>query len=264
MYLANLFSHSLGKLIHPKIHEWLKEYNGWVVGGSLASLIMHAGDRGTNLRKNVNDIDVYFETAEKEKIFRERCQGVVGRHPDDTIDHCYQTQCATTLYFKESQYPPMQILHLKNIYKIDKEHWDVLNALNKFDFTAIQMGHLVGSDQVCAPSWEKALSDIAARRLILSNDIDYPISTLVRVQKYLKKGFNIQPSQLVKLAIKINQCDISTVDALKAQLHGIDMALLSPVISALEVKFGKDPASMADDIRLHFLNELDNYLDARI
>lgn len=264
MYLANLFRHSLKKLIHPKIHEWLEEFNGWVVGGSVASLIMRSDDRDSNLRKHINDIDVYFETGENEKIFRRRCESVLGHHPDDTIDHCYQTQCATTLYFKEAQYPPLQILHLKRIYGVDKEHWDVLNALNKFDFTVIQLGHLVGSNQTCAPSWVKSLSDIAARRLVLSDDIDYPISTLVRVHKYLKKGFSIAPSQLVKLAIKINQCDISTIPKLKNQLYGIDMALLEPVIRAMEVGMVKSDIKIPEDARMHFLAELDAYLSDRV
>ena len=264
MHSSCLFKHSFSKLIHPEIHKLLVKYNAWAVGGSLASIIMHAGDRDSDLRKHVNDIDIYFETAVNETAINDATESLTGASPEDIIEQCYRTQCATTLYSRDSRYPPLQILHLRSIYGIDRTHWDVTNALNKFDFTAIQLGYLLDSNQLCSPSWEKALMDIAARRLILSDDVDYPISTLVRVHKYLKKGFSIAPSQLVKLAIKINQCDISTIHKLKSQLYGIDMALLEPVIRAMEVGMLKSDVKLPEDARVHFLAELDAYLSARV
>jgi hypothetical protein len=68
----------------------------------------------------------------------------------------------------------------------------------------------------------------------------YPVTSIVRVKKFLKKGFNIHAGELMKIMFQISQLDLSDPDVLDEQLIGVDIAYFNLLIEVLRNKFESD------------------------
>lgn len=78
----------------------------------------------------------------------------------------------------------------------------------------------------------------AAKTSILSNELiynrgPYPLSSLFRLKKFLKRDWNISAGQLTKLAMQLNKIDFTNLAQLKDQLYGIDVIHIEQLITEL-------------------------------
>ena len=101
----------------------------------------------------------------------------------------------------------------------------------------------------------KFMEHLAARTLVYNPDSKNPLSTMVRVKKFLARGYTVSGVELVKLGLAINNLKITTYRELKEQLEGIDTVLLKELTDALLVK-----ADSEYDFR-EFLIMAEEYLD---
>jgi len=68
----------------------------------------------------------------------------------------------------------------------------------------------------------------------------YPVTSIIRAKKFIKRGFNINAGELLKIMFQISQLDLSSPDVLEEQLIGIDVAYFEVLIKALRDKFESD------------------------
>lgn len=66
----------------------------------------------------------------------------------------------------------------------------------------------------------------------------YPVCSLFRVRKYLKRGFTITAGQLIKIAWQISQLDLTNPAVLEDQLIGVDVAYMHEIIEKLKAHIG--------------------------
>lgn len=78
------------------------------------------------------------------------------------------------------------------------------------------------------------LAHNAERRIVFQASTEYPISSLIRVQKYLRYGYKINSLELIKIALTINSLQLSDYRAIKKQLMGIDTLFLKPLTDWLD------------------------------
>lgn len=69
----------------------------------------------------------------------------------------------------------------------------------------------------------------------------YPVTSIIRVRKFLKRGFNINAGELLKIMFQISQLNLSNPDVLEEQLIGVDIAYFGLLIKALRDMFQKNP-----------------------
>ena len=69
----------------------------------------------------------------------------------------------------------------------------------------------------------------------------YPLTSIIRVKKFLKKGFNITAGELLKIMFQISSLDLNNPDVLEEQLIGVDIAYFGMVIEALRTKYESEP-----------------------
>lgn len=88
-------------------------------------------------------------------------------------------------------------------------------------------------------SWEKklvlrqdALEAILAKELRYVGS-KYPICSVIRARKFIKRGWNINAGQYLKMAFQIAELDLTRIDVLEEQLVGVDAAYFSQLIDAL-------------------------------
>ena len=68
----------------------------------------------------------------------------------------------------------------------------------------------------------------------------YPICSLVRTRKFIKRGWQINAGQYVKISFQISKLDLENIYVLEDQLVGVDSIYFLNFINALKTKHIKN------------------------
>lgn len=68
----------------------------------------------------------------------------------------------------------------------------------------------------------------------------YPICSLVRTRKFIKRGWNINAGQYVKMAFQISKLNLNDIYVLEDQLVGVDSLYFIGFIRAMKQKYSAD------------------------
>ena len=236
----------INSIITKKINDWLKHIDGdifrkamtgnvIVTGGSIASML---------LKEKVNDYDIYFRTMDACKAAavyytaffpgvdyeitdegRVRVvipsEGVKKRKPeeDKKYEPVYISDNAVTLTNK------VQVI-FRFYGEPDEIHknYDFVHCTNYWDDQTKQV--------TLRPA---ALESLLAKQLTYVGS-KYPLCSIIRLRKFIKRGWHINAGQMLKIMFQISELDLSDVDTLKEQLVGVDTAYFDMLIEALKKK----------------------------
>ena len=81
-----------------------------------------------------------------------------------------------------------------------------------------------------------ALESMLAKDLRYLGQSKYPICAMVRVRKFLKRGWHITAGQLLKIAWDISKLDMTSIAVLEDQLIGVDSAYFAQLLHYLREK----------------------------
>ena len=97
----------------------------------------------------------------------------------------------------------------------------------------------------CTNYWQSWDNDLVLRRealeTLLSRELryvgsKYPICSLIRLRKFIGRGWTINAGQILKACMQISELDLKDIRVLEDQLTGVDAAYFLQVISALKEK----------------------------
>lgn len=101
-------------------------------------------------------------------------------------------------------------------------------------------------------SWDKKLTlRPEALEAILTKELryigsKYPICSLIRVRKFIARGWTINAGQFVKMAYQVSKLDLDDANVLEDQLVGVDSAYFSQVIEQLKKKTDESGGAKLD------------------
>jgi hypothetical protein len=78
----------------------------------------------------------------------------------------------------------------------------------------------------------KTLECILAKELVYQGSL-YPICSLFRIRKFLKRGWTITAGQILKIALQVSKLDLSNHAVLQEQLIGVDAAYFQELLTKL-------------------------------
>lgn len=91
-------------------------------------------------------------------------------------------------------------------------------------------------------SWDKtlilrpeALESLLARELRYVGS-KYPICSLFRLRKFIRRHWTINAGQILKIAMQISELDLGDVNVLEDQLTGVDVAYFIEIVEKLKAK----------------------------
>lgn len=87
----------------------------------------------------------------------------------------------------------------------------------------------------------------------------YPVCSLVRMRKFLSRGWTINAGQIAKIALQISALDLTNLHVFEEQLVGVDSAYFSQFIRELREQRGKNPNLIID--MSYLINLLDKVFD---
>lgn len=114
------------------------------------------------------------------------------------------------------------------------KNYDFVHATNYFTF---KDGVVVNTD---------ALLSLMTRQLRYQGS-RYPITSIIRTRKFLKRGFNISAGEYLKMAYQVSCLDLTDPDVMEEQLIGVDIAYFQALIHILR---GTDPSKWTNE---HYL-----------
>lgn len=101
------------------------------------------------------------------------------------------------------------------------QHYDYIHCTN----------YWVSKDRVLTLK-QAALEALLARELIYVGS-KYPLASVIRTRKFIKRGFTINAGQYLKMAFQISELDLKNVSVLEDQLVGVDVAYFQMLINAI-------------------------------
>lgn len=97
-------------------------------------------------------------------------------------------------------------------------------------------------------SWERkvtlkqeALESIINKELLYVGS-KYPLCSIIRTRKFIKRGWTINAGQYLKMAMQLNELNLKDIQVLEDQLVGVDSGYFSMLIDALQKKKEEDPS----------------------
>jgi len=85
---------------------------------------------------------------------------------------------------------------------------------------------------------KEALESLLTKQLKYQGSL-YPLTSIIRTRKFIKRGWNITAGELLKIMFQIGELDLKQPDVLEEQLIGVDVAYFGTLIEILR---GVDPA----------------------
>lgn len=152
--------------------------SGWVAGGCVRDYFM--------LGSITSDVDVFSDSRSK------LCNIVLNIRKRGGKYMYKNNRC---IFMK---YKGIKIDIVKILFK------DMRDTIDNFDFT-VSCGSISVNNCIVH---DRFFVDLASRKLII-NKLPYPLSTLHRVQKYIKKGFSICDQGLLTIAKALHDVDFS-------------------------------------------------------
>jgi len=172
----------------------------YVAGGAVRSAF--AGEK-------IKDLDIYFLSTsdwEKRKEFANF----------KNMKFLFGTEFAETY---ETEGVPVQF--------IKRFYGEPERVMSEFDFTISMAAYLPEREEFCLG--EDFLHHLCERRLVFNENTRFPVSSLWRVKKFLKRGYKIGARDIIVLALAVHNLKIETFRDLKEQLDGIDTWLLKDI-----------------------------------
>lgn len=77
-----------------------------------------------------------------------------------------------------------------------------------------------------------ALESILTKQLKYQGSM-YPLTTIIRMKKFLKRGWNINAGEILKVMFQISEINLKNPDTLEEQLIGVDVAYFQTLIKIL-------------------------------
>src|SRR3972149_7479117 len=259
---------TIEKNIQKKMNEWLltitdeelrrKVKNNLLVsGGSIVSLL---------LREEVNDYDVYIKDMDvlvelvsyytntyqnieildgrKKDYYLPICENRIGLYKisvenlkSDQVKLFFENKSGghRTLWEKENLnyvplfFSPNAISLSNNVQIITRFHGNNEEIHKTFDFIHAT-NYFTFKDGLVTN--KEALESIICKQLKYQGSL-YPLTSIIRMKKFIKRGWNINAGEILKIMFQISELDLKNPNILEEQLIGIDVAYFAQLIEIL-------------------------------
>lgn len=135
----------------------------------------------------------------------------------------------------DKEYHPVCITHNAitlggRIQVVTRFAGDRDEILRNFDFLHCTCSWSSATNQVYTPS--DALMSIINHELVYIGSL-YPLCSVIRADKYVRRGYTCAPREYLKMLYQVNQLDLTDISVLKDQLAGVDTVAFSELIQQL-------------------------------
>lgn len=114
---------------------------------------------------------------------------------------------------------------------VTRFYGEVADIHKNYDFAHCTCAWSSWDNEVFLPV--KALECIINKELYYVG-AKYPLCSIIRTKKYIKRGYSINAGQYVKMCMQLNEVDLKDVKVLEEQLTGVDTTYFQMMIDELQ------------------------------
>jgi hypothetical protein len=103
--------------------------------------------------------------------------------------------------------------------------------IDNYDFAHAMCSYDHGKKQLNLHS--EALEAILSKTLLYRGSL-YPVASVFRLRKFIKRGWRISAGQILKILFQLNEVDLREPKMLREQLIGVDQAYMYQLLRAIE------------------------------
>lgn len=279
---------TIRKNLQSKMTEWMDSMDDKVLSEKVKDNILVSGGSITSMLRNepINDYDVYINDPgvlldlvsyytklyPKIKILTWKDRDALLKKIDSFSDDDFKLKVALRT-LKEGQVK-LFIESKEGGYKVEcKKPEELVYRPVFFSPNAISLSNDVqivlrfhGDDKAIHKTFDfvhatnyftfedglitnkEALESIITKRLKYQGSL-YPLTSIIRMKKFVKRGWNIGAGEILKIMFQISELDLKNPDVLEDQLIGVDVAYFSTLINVLR-------GVKTEKVTSHFLNTL--------
>lgn len=208
----------LSSMVPEDLYELFKSCNVYLAGGSITSIF-------TN--KEVNDLDLYFTSYENFEKFYLTVQQIEDAELNeiDPLSNVYKRMiceeeyklypvCLTEKSITFTGFSGRQVQCI--LFNFPKTPEDLFKS---FDFS-VNMG-LFDFSNDCWVFHKDFLKHNAQNAVVINPYTSYPIVSLLRIYKYIDKGYSFSKKELLKLSVGIANLNFKTWEEVKTHFSGM-------------------------------------------
>lgn len=143
---------------------------------------------------------------------------------DDYLDDCEAPQKYRPVYFSPNAISLSDNIQIVLRFHGDSEQihktFDFIHATNYFTFKEGLVTNI------------KALESILTKQLYYQGSL-YPLTSVIRMKKFIKRGWNINAGEILKMLFQVSELDLKDPNVLEEQLIGVDIAYFSTLVTIL-------------------------------
>jgi hypothetical protein len=196
----------LKNIFDTGVYNLCKECNVVLAGGAITSIFTG---------KEINDFDLYFKTKEDLlKFYRDISDGeyIVGS-TDKSFTFTTSKKMYQVIYF--DLFPTVQ------------------DIFNSFDFSVCMGAYDFSTEEFVLD--EGFITDNISRSLVVKGKTTFPVISLLRVDKYKKKGYNISKKEMLKLALQVSELKFNSWNEFKQHFTGMYGSTVDVIFNEKEI-----------------------------
>lgn len=197
------------------------------------------------------DIDRIKVIVDSDGILEENIHDVLD--DADSIDYKKLDEKEEEKKEKREKYRPVFLssnaITLSNKIQLIIRFYGDANQIHKnFDFVHATCYWQSSNQHLELPS--RALEAIINKELFYVGS-KYPVCSIFRIKKFLKRGWNINAGQMLKICLQISELDLKNIAVLEDQLVGVDSVYFYEVIN--QIRNNNDPNTSIKNIDSAYL-----------
>lgn len=230
----------LQNLKDAKLIDPLTISHAIIAGGAIRSVFAN---------EFISDYDIYFKSTLDLITFEYNLIQL------ENVELSFQTDVAKTYNVNKLK---IQVIIMPELICSNAK-----DIIDQFDYTVCMGAYDFDTKQFVLN--DRFIEHIARRELSYNVNGKYPLGSLFRLRKYLKKGYTISGTEIIKLGLSINNLKMESYIDLKKQLEGIDTLFLKELTDKLlspeyaEKKF--DFSEFMDMIDKFFTDKLEEVFE---
>ena len=220
----------------------LAQKHSIITGGSIASML---------LGEEVNDYDIYFDNAEAV----ESIANYYLKQARELSKASNDEMCLNVIEGDDNEPKRFKIfIRSSGVLRVENEKKFGVIYLSSNAITLNNDVQLVirfyGTPEEIHKNYDfvHATNYYYKTRLVLNRDAleclltkelryfgsKYPLASIIRTRKFIQRGWSINAGQYLKMALQLNQLDLSDICVLEEQLTGVDVAYFSTLLETLK------------------------------
>lgn len=213
--------------------HYIEKFKETHQGYAEAKVVIGTGEEGSDIYKPAYDDDRIWIYVPSSGVAGSPQPGIAGETLGDDLEDEPEEQSEDDKKYQPVFLSPNAITLSGKMQLIIRFYGDPDKIHEYYDFAHCTNYWLSKNGEIHLRP--QALEALLTKELLYIGS-KYPVCSIIRTKKFIKRGFSITAGQYLKMILQCNELDLFDLDVLEDQLVGVDSAYFMQVIDVVKSK----------------------------